>query len=231
MKIRAMALVACVWAALPCCLRAQNDFGKTRTIRVCILNDTQAPVRRSTIESIVRVVSNEYEENGTGLRFKIVERHDIRTDLLHPSLAEFDRACNGRDIILGFTNQMHYVLFPGPRQKRDIFGFAESHTGIVWIYETETRKGGDETIVVPSPYHTAKHEIAHLFGLFDPTVKVPEACAGADFMYTWCDTDAWSESLAASIRANRQRTWTKPTAEIQNDLDRQFEYVSRDFEK
>jgi len=231
MKIRAIALVACVCAALPCCLRAQNDFGKTRAIRVCVLNDARAPVRRSTIESIVRVVSNEYDENGTGLRFRIVERHDIQTDLLHPSLAEFDRTCESRDIILGFSNQVHYVVLPGRGHKRDIFGFAEPHTGIVWIYETEMRKGGDGTIVVPSAYQTAKHEIAHLFGVFDPTTKVPEACAGADFMYTWCDTDAWSESLAASIRANRLRTWTKPTEENQRDLDKQFEYVSRDFEK
>ena len=231
MRIWAIALAAWVWAALPCCLRAENDFGKTRTLRVCVLNDTQAPVRRSTIASIVRVVSNEYEENGTGLRFKIVERHEIQTDLLHPSLAEFDRACAARDIILGFTNQMHYVLLPGRPRHRDIFGFAEPHAGIVWIYETETRKGGDGTIVVPSAYQTTKHEIAHLFGVFDPTSKIPEACAGADFMYTWCDTDAWSESLAASIRSKRQKIWTKPTEENQRDLDKQFEYVSRDFAK
>jgi hypothetical protein len=231
MKIRAMVLAACLSAALPFYLCAQDDSGKTRTVRVCVLNDAQAPVRHSTIESIVRVVSNEYQENGTGLRFKIVERHDIQTDLLHPELAEFDRACAVRDIILGFTNQMHYVLLPGRPKHRDIFGFAEPHTGIVWIYETESRKGADETIVVPSAYQTAKHEIAHLFGVFDPTLKVPEACAGADFMYTWCDTDAWTESLAASIRANRQRTWTQPTAQIQRDLDKQFEYVSHDFAK
>jgi len=224
-------LLTCVCAILPLYLSAQNISGKTRAIGVCVLNDAQAPIRPKTIDSIVRAVSSEYEENGTGLRFKIVERHDIQTDLLHPSLADVDRACQRRDIILGFTNRMHYILIPNGRKKRDLFGFAEAHTGIVWIYETETRRDSDETIVVPSPYNTATHEIAHLFGFFDPTLKTPEACPGADFMYTWCDTDAWPESLAASIRSNRQRTWRKPTPEIQYDLDTQFEYVRHDFEK
>ena len=231
MKIRAIALLTCIGATFPLCLSAQTYPGRTRAIGVCVLNDAQAPVRPKTIENIVRVVSSEYDENETGLRFKIVERHDIQSDLLHPSLADVDRACHRRDIILGFTNRMHYILVPDGGKKRDMFGFAEAHTGIVWIYETETRKDNDPTIVVPSPYNTAKHEIAHLFGVFDPTVKTPEACPGADFMYTWCDTDAWSESLAASIRSNRQRTWTKPTPEIQYDLDKQFEYVRHDFEK
>ena len=116
-------------------------------------------------------------------------------------------------------------------EKQFLPGVLISSPPILDLDATKCRILSEALFPLWSLVNTAKHEIAHLFGVFDPTVKTPEACPGADFMYTWCDTDAWSESLAASSRSNRQRTWTKPTPEIQYDLDKQFEYVRHDFEK
>ena len=198
-------LAACAAHAAP---KPERQAPETRTVRVCVVNDKDAPVSQDVIDAALMATSVDYAGH-VGVAFV----PDVQvTAPFRPSGWPTDTAFALRAICPD-ASEIRVVFsdrFVEPKDASmtalgdggQMAGDAHPYYGFVVVYSADERwnvwdPSGERALLV-----TMRHEFGHLFGLEHDPDK-------ASFMHTPSSESEgrWTPDVTAAVRKERMRRW------------------------